>query len=98
MIIECPAEFGETVYHLQEIRYRKNSPNKKPEYTIIESTVDSIHIGRKLKKSGNTYIRLRSVNTGYIHTGISFEEFEKNCFRSYADAVKAMKERGVDNE
>ncbi|MBR1723767.1 MAG: hypothetical protein IJ723_01930 [Ruminococcus sp.] len=96
MIIECPAEFGETVYHLQELRYRKNSLCKEPKYTIVKCIVDSIHIGRTLKKSGNTYIRLRSVNTGYIHTGISFEEFEKNCFRSYADAVKVMKERGAE--
>lgn len=93
MKIEIPAELGEKVYHLEKIRYKKRREGKSFEYVIIECTVDAVHIGRKLKGIGNTYIRLRATNTGYMHTAISLQEFENNCFRSYKEALETMKER-----
>ena len=97
MQINLPCDFGDRVYHV----VINDLKTGEKQYVIIEAFVDSIHIGgnirekvyaNKKRKPYNTYVKLRSVNTGYVYKGLLFEEFEEFVFYDITEAQEKIKE------
>ena len=84
--ITLPFDLGSEVYHLQKVKHGDTYNN-----TIIHCVVDAIHIGRRLKNIGDTYIVLRSINTGYVSSKISLDELKECCYDTYEAAKQAQK-------
>ena len=84
--ITLPFDLGSEVYHLRKVKYGDTYNN-----TIIHCVVDAIHIGRRLKNIGDTYIVLRSINTGYVSSKISLDELKECCYDTYEAAKQAQK-------
>ena len=96
--IEIPCQLGDLVYHVSETKY-KGDDMPELHYAIIKSVVSAIHLGRALKigmaqTKKEEYIKLVSVNTGYMSHRIPFDRFNQDCFYTYAEA-KAEVERRV---
>jgi DNA helicase IV len=97
MQINLPCDFGDRVYHV----IINDLKTGEKQYVIIEAVVDSIHIGGNIRekvyvnkkhKPYNAYVKLRSVNTGYVYKGLSFDEFKEFVFYSVTEAEKKIRE------
>lgn len=85
-VYELPCVLGAEIWYVHHMPTRKGAGVTGPQWSLIHCTVDAIHRGRSLKNIGDTYIVLRSVNTGYLSSKVSFEEFNTLCFSSYEEA------------
>ena len=95
--ITLPFDLGSEVYHLQKVKYKVKYGDTYNN-TIVHCVVDAIHIGRRLKNIGDTYIILRSINTGYVSCKISLDEFRECCYDTYEAAKQAQKIKEVQHE
>lgn len=94
MIINIPYDLGDTLFYLYPVlpdRRKRKSMNI--EYSIVETTLDAIHIGKSIKGIGNSYARLRSKMLNHQLPPISIDALTTECFYTYTDVVLALNER-----